>query len=316
MAANWANGINTEYESRWYMADFWPGEYPPRFSVMKDGVELLGRAEMKLTSPKNVVCPVPNRATFSPWNFDRNQADNLLYWVVTKVSTVTITEDFTVHSMREIDDTEVMLDLKKDDVLDYLVYQSEGFALFSYKDENYSIDSGSFEGKAKLEENSREDDLWLSLPAEGGSYGWVLFKDALEVDGIKATDIEGFGIANDLPDPAALSLEGVTFHSGSADLTDASKQILDELAMQLRQVGDTNYEIAGYTDSLGRSDTNQKLSQKRADAVVDYLKNDAFIGEAQLTAVGYGEEDQIADNATPEGRAKNRRVELQVLTIG
>jgi len=50
--------------------------------------------------------------------------------------------------------------------------------------------------------------------------------------------------------------------------------------------------------------------------VVDYLKNDLFIGEAQLSAVGYGEADPIADNGTPEGRAKNRRVELQLLTIG
>ena len=316
MAANWANGIQTEYESSWYIADFWPGEYPPRFSVMKDGVELLGRTEMKLTSPKNVICPVPKRATFSPWNFDRNQADNLRYWIVAKVSTVTVTEAFTIHSIREIDDVEVMLDLKKDDILEYLVYQSEGFALFRYNDENYIIDAGSFEGKAKPEENPREDDLWLRLPAEGGGYGWILFNDALETDGIKATDIEGFGIANDLPDPAALSLNGVTFHSGSADLTEASKQILNELAMQLRQVSDTEYEVAGYTDSKGRSDTNLKLSQQRADAVVDYLSNNLPIDAVKLTAVGYGEEDPIADNETSEGRAKNRRVELQILTIG
>ena len=131
--------------------------------------------------------------------------------------------------------------------------------------------------KAKFEENPREDDLWLRLQAEGGGHGWVLFSDALETDGIKATDIEGFGIANDMPDPAALSLEGITFLSGSAVLTEESKQILAELSEKLRQVGDTTYEIAGYTDSQGRSDTNQKLSQKRADAVVDYLKNDLFI---------------------------------------
>ena len=316
MAANWANGIHTEYESSWYIADFWPGEYPPRFSVMKDDVELLGRAEMKLTSPKNVICPVPKRATFSPWNFDRNKADNLRYWVVAKVSTVTVTEAFTITAMREIDEIDTQLDLQKDDTLDYLVYQSEGFALFRYKGENYTIDSGSFDGKAKFEENPREDDLWLRLPAEGGGHGWVLFKDALETDGIKATDLEGFGIANDIPDPAALSLEGITFLSGSAVLTEESENILAELSEKLRQVGDTTYEIAGYTDRQGRSDTNQKLSQKRADAVVDYLKNDLFIGEAQLTAVGYGESDPIADNGTQEGRAKNRRVELQMLTIG
>ena len=316
MAANWANGIHTEYESSWYIADFWPGEYPPRFSVMKDGVELLGRAEMKLTAPKNVKCPVPKRATFSPWNFDRNNADNLQYWVVAKVSTVTVTEAFTLSVMREIDETDFQLALKKDDTLEYLVYQSEGFALFRYKGENYSIDTSSLDDKAKFKENPREDDLWLRLPAEGGGHGWVLFNDAIKTDGIKATDIEGFGVANDIPDPAALSLEGVTFLSGSAVLTEASKQILSELSGKLSQVGDTKYEVAGYTDSLGRSDTNQKLSQQRADAVVDYLKNDLFIGEAQLSAVGYGEADPIADNGTPEGRAKNRRVELQLLTIG
>lgn len=316
MAANWANGIQTEYESSWYIADFWPGEYPPRFAVLKHGVELLGRAEMKLTAPKNVICPVPKRATFSPWNFDRNNADNLQYRVVAKVSTVTVTEAFTLSAMREIDETDSQLDLKKGETLEYLVYQSEGFALFRYKDENYSIDSSSFDDKAKFEENPREDDLWLRLPAKDGGHGWVLFNDALQTDGIKATDIEGFGIANDIPDPAELSLDGVTFHSGSAVLTENSEQILSELAIKLRQVGDTQYEVAGYTDSLGGSDTNQKLSQQRADAVVSYLKNDLFIGDARLSAVGYGESNPIADNATPEGRAKNRRVELQMLTIG
>ena len=175
------------------------------------------------------------------------------------------------------------------------------------------MSEGDFDGKAEFEKNLRKDDLWLSLPADNGGRGWVLYSDAIKADGVVVTDIEGFGIANDLPDPDKLSLKGVGFKSASIKLTDESKVLLEKLASQLRQINDVKYEVAGYTDTSGNTEANQKLSQLRADAVVDYLVKKLGVDASKLSAVGYGEANPIADNATPEGRTLNRRVELNKL---
>jgi len=71
-----------------------------------------------------------------------------------------------------------------------------------------------------------------------------------------------------------------------------------------------NVEVEGHTDSVGSDAYNQKLSQRRANAVKDYLVNKGGINPSRLTTVGYGESKPVNSNATKEGRAKNRRVEL------
>ena len=72
-------------------------------------------------------------------------------------------------------------------------------------------------------------------------------------------------------------------------------------------------EIGGHTDSWGEDDYNLNLSQRRAQAVLDYLQGKFSIPRQQFSAKGYGESKPVAGNDTPEGRAKNRRVEFTVL---
>jgi outer membrane protein OmpA-like peptidoglycan-associated protein len=69
--------------------------------------------------------------------------------------------------------------------------------------------------------------------------------------------------------------------------------------------------IEGHTDSTGSADFNQTLSEKRADAVRDYLVNQGLDG-GSLSAQGLGMDNPVADNSTPEGRQRNRRVEIIV----
>lgn len=306
-------GLFEGYEKTWYFANFWPGEYPPRFSVVSDDVELIGRAEMRLGAAKNVQCPVPKLATYSPWNNKRNEADQLQYRSVTRITAITMSGDVSVPALLQPDDKDVTLDLTASDSLYFLTYHGEGFALYQYNNENYVIDEADFQDRAVFAEgDDSPTDLWLRLPATNGGFGWVLYNDAIKSEGIIVSDNDRYGIANDLPDPASLSLDGVAFHSGSAELTEDSKSILDELVSKLRNVGDEKYEIAGYTDSSGASASNLALSQKRAEAVYDYLIDRHNINESMLVPVGYGEANPIADNATPEGRTKNRRVELNI----
>lgn len=105
-------------------------------------------------------------------------------------------------------------------------------------------------------------------------------------------------------------LEGVTFELGSADLTVESTAVLDEVAASMLAWPEVSVEIVGYTDSSGPAELNRALSQERADSVRDFLVERGVAPE-RVTAVGYGEDAPIADNATAEGRAMNRRVELK-----
>ena len=111
------------------------------------------------------------------------------------------------------------------------------------------------------------------------------------------------------PVKKGIVLEGVTFKSGTALLTPESQKNLDLAAAALKHVPQVKIEVAGYTDGVGDAKRNLNLSVQRSQAVIKYLTGQGVAAE-QLTAKGYGPENPIADNSTPEGRQKNRRIEL------
>ena len=118
--------------------------------------------------------------------------------------------------------------------------------------------------------------------------------------------------------PAALKkftgvIEGINFKTGSADITKNSNVVLDKVVQVLTDYPDVRIEISGHTDNVGKPEFNRELSQKRADAVKQYLINKGIKPE-RLTAVGFGLEKPIADNKTAAGKAKNRRTEFKLLT--
>jgi outer membrane protein OmpA-like peptidoglycan-associated protein len=96
----------------------------------------------------------------------------------------------------------------------------------------------------------------------------------------------------------------IEFAVGSAELTDEGKSLLDSVTKCLTS---GTWEVAGHTDSQGSADANQALSQRRAAAAVEYLTG-SRPGIATMQAIGKGQTEPVADNDTPEGRAKNRRI--------
>jgi len=106
-----------------------------------------------------------------------------------------------------------------------------------------------------------------------------------------------------------LVLEGVQFEPDTANLTRGSRAVLDDVAESLRSHPDAHFEVSGYTDATSTSAHNLRLSQRRAEAVRQYLV-DAGVEASRLVAKGYGEERPVADNDTASGRAQNRRVEI------
>jgi outer membrane protein OmpA-like peptidoglycan-associated protein len=108
----------------------------------------------------------------------------------------------------------------------------------------------------------------------------------------------------------SLVLEGVNFVTDSSELTPESKAILDKVAESLQEWREVDVEVEGHTDSVASPSYNLDLSQRRAESVREYLVSKG-VASSRLTAKGYGETHPVATNATPEGRAKNRRVELR-----
>jgi len=107
----------------------------------------------------------------------------------------------------------------------------------------------------------------------------------------------------------------ITFEPSSATIAGAGSAILDDIAEILQRCPDKRIEIAGYTDSQGSEDGNQRLSQQRADAVLDGLRV-RRVPVSGFRAVGYGEANPIADNETADGREANRRIEFSLIVAG
>jgi chemotaxis protein MotB len=118
-------------------------------------------------------------------------------------------------------------------------------------------------------------------------------------------------------DYVLLTLNGAfLFDSGKADIKNDAIPVLNKIGVLLTKYADSDIEIEGHTDSVplngGRYENNDVLSSYRALAVFNYLKENAAIDPGVMKHSGRGEYMPIADNSTPEGRAKNRRVEIKI----
>jgi hypothetical protein len=109
----------------------------------------------------------------------------------------------------------------------------------------------------------------------------------------------------------AQALEGRQVAFSGTTLRRESRALLDQIGSILEGCPDASVEVAGHTDSSGSDTTNLRLSEQRAQVVVDYLVGKGF-DAGRFTAVGYGEAQPVADNGTPEGRTANRRVEFKI----
>ncbi len=110
--------------------------------------------------------------------------------------------------------------------------------------------------------------------------------------------------------PTTMGFDCHEFASGSAEVDNRCKAVLDEVALRLRQDPQATAEIAGYSDSTGSADRIQGLSEERAANARAYLVEALGIEASRVTSRGLGAADPVADNDTPEGRAQNRRIHL------
>ena len=157
-------------------------------------------------------------------------------------------------------------------------------------------------------------------PTVAASIGAV----ARSVEGTQRVDnrvvVQGGVLDNSAPtEPAVATLSeqlaavgNVTFETGSAEITAEGAVVVDSAAALLAQDPGAPIEIHGHTDTDGDSETNQILSQQRAEAVLTALVARG-VDPARMAAIGFGESQPIAPNVTEDGRATNRRIEFIVL---
>jgi len=108
-------------------------------------------------------------------------------------------------------------------------------------------------------------------------------------------------------------IQGINFAYDEATLLPSSFAILDKAVTMMSDFPQTRFEVSGHTDYLGTPEYNHQLSQRRAQAVVDYMVKKGVAAD-RLTAVAYGQDRPIADNGTPGGRAQNRRTEFKLIS--
>lgn len=106
----------------------------------------------------------------------------------------------------------------------------------------------------------------------------------------------------------------ITFDFGSANVKSNFYEVLNSVAIVLEEYHKTYIDVYGHTDSIGSQGYNQKLSERRASCVADYLVAHGIKAD-RFSVEGFGETRPIATNGTKSGRAQNRRVEIEIAPL-
>jgi outer membrane protein OmpA-like peptidoglycan-associated protein/Tol biopolymer transport system component len=170
-------------------------------------------------------------------------------------------------------------------------------------------DDGKYAAVVKVDKTKNEDIL-ITASKEGHSFeAQLIRKENLSPEKItvKAEPLK----IEKLKEGGSFEIDNLLFTSGSADLLEKSKIILNGFARYLQQNPSIQIEIQGHTDDLGDDATNLKLSENRCQAVFDYLISKG-VDKANLSFKGYGETKPKFPNSSDENRAKNRRTEVKI----
>ncbi|MGZ3749458.1 MAG: OmpA family protein, partial [Pseudobdellovibrionaceae bacterium] len=125
---------------------------------------------------------------------------------------------------------------------------------------------------------------------------------------LKPTEAEVF-VENET---VKVRLKGLQFASNKATLSKKNTALLEKVDKALGTVGASSIVVEGHTDSVGSAESNREISEKRAQAVQNYLVQKGQIASDKVKAVGLGEEGAISDNKTSRGRSENRRIDLVI----
>jgi outer membrane protein OmpA-like peptidoglycan-associated protein len=167
-------------------------------------------------------------------------------------------------------------------------------------------------GDSSSERKRRAIQLGVAGGLAGGAVGNYMDRQEAKL----RAQLQGTGVSvTRSGDNIILNMPGnVTFQTNSADINAGFYQVLNSVALVLKEFDKTVVDVAGHADSTGDDAMNMDLSQRRASSVSSYLAAQG-VSSQRLITVGYGETRPIASNDTPEGRQQNRRVEITLQPV-
>ena len=147
--------------------------------------------------------------------------------------------------------------------------------------------------------------------AAGAIIGKKMDQKAEELAQLEGASVETVQDANGLEAIKVTFENGILFPFNGVNLSDQSKATLSKFASEMKDLPETNITIWGHTDNIGTAAVNERISLQRADAVKAFL-NQNGIANTRMDSAGQSFNMPVADNATEEGRAQNRRVEIYI----
>jgi OOP family OmpA-OmpF porin len=163
------------------------------------------------------------------------------------------------------------------------------------------------DGIATFKSRSENKDVWIVLNDLAGVRKGNFELITLEMEGMKQ-DISASDMLEAINKNGSVALQ-INFETGKSVIEPASQTIVDQIAEMLQSDPALKVSIQGHTDNTGSAAANKTLSENRAKAVMNALIAKG-IAQSRLSSKGWGQEKPVADNATDEGKAKNRRVEI------
>lgn len=158
---------------------------------------------------------------------------------------------------------------------------------------------------------ARKGPQWIQAQTnEGGGETDYETKTVLVEEMKQEMEADASTMAAEIEKTGSVAVYGINFETGKATLTPDSENVLQEVLALMKQQPAWRFEVQGHTDNVGTKAANQTLSDQRAGAVVAWLVKSG-VEKERLTSKGYGDTQPVAPNATEDGRAKNRRVELK-----
>lgn len=176
--------------------------------------------------------------------------------------------------------------------------------------------AGAVLGAAVSSKNDRKKGA-LTGALVGGAIGGGIGHYMDQQEALLRQELQGTGVQVERRgDELRLIMPGnITFRTGAVAIEQSFMPVLDSVAKVLKKFDKTQLLIDGYTDSQGSFEFNQSLSEARASSVGEYLSG-VGVANSRLQSRGWGERYPVADNASEQGRAQNRRVELNIRADG
>jgi OOP family OmpA-OmpF porin len=151
---------------------------------------------------------------------------------------------------------------------------------------------------------AHKGNVWYGLENRGSYYDQTIVVEKAMEQEITASDLSA-----ELNKSGHVAVYGIHFDTGKATIQADSEAVLQQIVDLMQQNPALKLRVEGHTDNQGAAAANQALSERRAQAVVSWLTSHG-VAASRLTAKGFGASKPVAENATEDGRAKNRRVEL------